>query len=486
MQRSVFESTSTCASPLRYCFWFPRLASIVWQRVSMSNATSTSVLLASALPSALTIQPETSAEVMPQMLQSLRRHIVSVPTEADDLRWIAPESDTDWAFFARASDAASSASEANVGRQAEYYTLTEGRAIGIATAAAELHSMFEAATSKVLEDDALLETFGIPVALHAKVKHSFVSHRSGAGQHSMMGRLDLAMDDHEVKAYEYNADSASCLYECGYAQERWANAVGLVGSDPGQHLGSELTAAWRDAGIPAGAKLHLMLDDDLEEAYHARYVRDAAQEAGIRTKLIKGVEGMSWGPEGEVMDDEGERVQFVWKTWAWETVIDDYRSQTATHQHSQLRPVLLSDVLLADGVTVWEPLWTVITSCKAILPVLWQMFPGHPHLLQAEFELSTALRNHPAGYVTKPIGGRCGKNVTMVKDGAVVASLGGGFDAKPLVYQELRPLPRMDGFSVLMCPWLVRGKCAGLVLRVDKKLITGVDSPIEVLRIVPL
>jgi glutathionylspermidine synthase len=37
--------------------------------------------------------------------------------------------------------------------------------------------------------------------------------------------------------------------------------------------------------------------------------------------------------------------------------------------------VRLIDVLLRPEVLVFEPLWTVIPGNKAILPVLWSLFP---------------------------------------------------------------------------------------------------------------
>ena len=51
----------------------------------------------------------------------------------------------------------------------------------------------------------------------------------------------------------------------------------------------------------------------------------------------------------------------------------------------------LIDVLLRPEVLVYEPLWTAIPSNKAILPVLWSLFPNHRYLLEAGFELTSEL-----------------------------------------------------------------------------------------------
>ncbi|MFP1592163.1 glutathionylspermidine synthase family protein [Escherichia coli] len=49
----------------------------------------------------------------------------------------------------------------------------------------------------------------------------------------------------------------------------------------------------------------------------------------------------------------------------------------------------------------WKPAWKSIISNKALLPLLWEMFPNHPNLLPAYF----AEDDHPQmeKYVVKPI-----------------------------------------------------------------------------------
>ena len=134
--------------------------------------------------------------------------------------------------------------------------------------------------------------------------------------------------------------SASCLFECGYTQGKWAAAVGItVGKSPGEGVFDALVVAWASAGIPEGACLHFMFDEDQEEAYHAAYMRSAATKAGIRTKTIVGLSGLNFGDDDQVVDIDGEVselvwktttltrtlnevIKFVWKTWQWETVYD--------------------------------------------------------------------------------------------------------------------------------------------------------------------
>ncbi|WP_163981246.1 glutathionylspermidine synthase family protein, partial [Raoultella ornithinolytica] len=62
------------------------------------------------------------------------------------------------------------------------------------------------------------------------------------------------------------------------------------------------------------------------------------------------------------------------------------------------------------GVRWLEPAWKSIISNKALLPMLWEMFPNHPNLLPAYF----AEDDFPPmeKYVVKPIFSREGANVS--------------------------------------------------------------------------
>ena len=112
----------------------------------------------------------------------------------------------------------------------------------------------------------------------------------------------------------------------------------------------------------------------------------------------------------------------MWKTRAWETAIEQIREVSETeyaavpirtgHPEGEVR---LIDVLLRPEVLVFEPLWTVIPGNKAILPVLWQLFPNHRYLLDTDFEVNDLLKQ--TGYAVKPIAGRCGSNIDLISAG---------------------------------------------------------------------
>lgn len=127
-----------------------------------------------------------------------------------------------------------------------------------------------------------------------------------------------------------------------------------------------------------------LLEDDLEETYHALFMQSAIEEAGIDCKVIKGFDGLKWGANSEVLDADGTPIKWVWKTWAWETALDQIRDQLESSSNESTNLISktnanprLVDALLGDGVYVFEPFWTLIPSNKAILPILWQLYPNH-------------------------------------------------------------------------------------------------------------
>lgn len=370
-----------------------------------------------------------------------------------------------------------------------YFVISETAQKELTRATNELHAMFLHATAAVLEDDALLARFNLPQALLPRIKQSWDNRRT----HVITGRFDFAMSSSGMKVYEYNVDSGSCHMETGRVQGAWAQAhgIGEDSRDPGYKLHRALVRAWQDSHVEG--VLHILRDDDPEEIYHALYMKSALEAAGVRCKLIDGVAGLRWDDEGRVLDADGERIDWVWKTWAWETALDQLRDEAededaflASHEDDAPRdhaPRLI-DVLLRPEVMVFEPLWTLIPSNKAILPVLWSMFPNHPYLLESSFEMTDTLATR--GYVSKPIVGRCGRNITLVdRRSAVLEETGGQFDDRDMIYQELFKLPEIDGLRVQVCTFSVDGRDAGTCVRCDPSLVITSDSDVLPLRIVP-
>ena len=262
------------------------------------------------------------------------------------------------------------------------------------------------------------------------------------------------------------------------------------GQDSGKDLFNHLVNTWRKS--QAKGLVHILYDNDPEEKYHALFIQQTLKSAGLESKLICGISSLRWDSLGNILDEQGTLIHWVWKTWSWETALDQIRLQCEADQAvadkyqplwQRGKPPRLADVLLHKNIMIFEPLWTLIPSNKAILPVLWSLFPNHPLLLHSDFVLNADLQ--ASGYVSKPIVGRCGANIQLVDDSeAILEETGGQFASQEQIYQALFPLPLVDGYYVQVCAFTAAGKYAGSCLRVDSSMIISKDSDCMALRFV--
>ena len=93
----------------------------------------------------------------------------------------------------------------------------------------------------------------------------------------------------------------------------------------------------------------------------------------------------------------------IFKLYPWEAML-----------HEEFGPHALATYREMNWV---EPIWKMLLANKGILPVLWQMYPGHPLLLPAYFE-DHGDRGDLSSYVRKPLLSREGANVSIVQPNA--------------------------------------------------------------------
>lgn len=366
-----------------------------------------------------------------------------------------------------------------------YLGISETAAKELKRATNELHALFLHATDYVLQHEELLAKFNLPRVLWSRIKQSWDNRRN----EMITGRFDFCMHNQGIKVYEYNCDSASCYMECGKVQDKWAEHFDVhEGRSAGNKLYEELVQAWKESSVQG--VLHIMQDKDLEETYHALFMKEAISQAGISCKVLKDFSTLRWNQEGQIVDDDDIEVKWVWKTWAWETALDQLReeceqdeAQMDAYQFDRIRhgnPRLV-DVLLRSEVVVFEPLWTLIPSNKAILAVLWSLFPNHPYLLNTQFSLNEELLQK--GFAEKPIAGRCGHNISLIEKDTVLESSSGKFEHQDVIYQELCMLPQIEWLNIQLCSFTVDGSYAGACTRTDESILITKDSDLLPLRI---
>jgi glutathionylspermidine synthase len=125
------------------------------------------------------------------------------------------------------------------------------------------------------------------------------------------------------------------------------------------------------------------------------------------------------------------------------------------------------------GQTQWiEPIWKMLWSNKGLLPVLYELNPGHPNLLPAYFadEAPASLTS----YVKKPLLAREGANTSVVIDGVEVErGPDQDYGLEGYVVQEYVDLGDFDGKRPVLGVWTVDMEPAGLGIRESDGYITN-------------
>ena len=103
----------------------------------------------------------------------------------------------------------------------------------------------------------------------------------------------------------------------------------------------------------------------------------------------------------------------------------------------------------------------MLLSNKALLPLLWRLFPGHPNLLPASFDR----RDVPGDLIAKPTLAREGANMELVRAGHDTIRTGGSYGDAPVIYQQVAPLPVLDGQHAVIGSWVIGDEAAGMVVR---------------------
>lgn len=307
-----------------------------------------------------------------------------------------------------------------------------------------LDGMCLEAVEHVFQND-LFDDFEIPERFRDWLWQSWQT-----DERTIYGRFDLAYRPGQPpKMLEYNADTPTGLLEAAVVQWYWLKDTGL-GIDQFNGIHERLIEAWKAASTETiGTCCFSSVRDHVEDFMTVNYLRDTAIQAGLQTEYIA-VEDIAWNSQLQEFVDGDERpLPCIFKLYPWEWMLAEEFGPN-----------------LPIGSTRWlEPPWKMILSNKAILPVLWKMFPESPYLLRSEFE--------PFGssYVAKPIHGREGANVQIVENGQTTSQVDGPYDGRQ-VFQEVHPLPDFDGNRAIIGSWMVNGYACGMGIREDTNPIT--------------
>ncbi|NVO10345.1 MAG: glutathionylspermidine synthase family protein [Bacteroidales bacterium] len=333
-----------------------------------------------------------------------------------------------------------------------YYEFSMAEIETIESATAELWEMCINAVQHVI-DNKLYNQFCIP---QWAVPHIEDTWNNDAP--SIYGRFDFSFNNGVPKLLEFNADTPTSLFESSVVQWYWLQDFDS-NKDQFNSIHEKLVEYWKYLKeYLYDYTLHFTtIKDTVEDLTTTEYLRDCAIQAGLDTKFIF-IDEIGWDNDAsEFVDVENNSIRNIFKLYPYEWLFNEDFGK---------------NILVDKNKTFWiEPSWKMILSNKAILPILWELYKGHPNLLECYFESEKYLLGF--NYVKKPILSREGANIQIVRRGDIIQETSGEYGDEGFIYQEISILPEFDKNYPLIGSWVIGQQPAGIGIRESSDLITG-------------
>ena len=335
--------------------------------------------------------------------------------------------------------------------ESAYYEFTSAEVDQLEAATNELQDMCIAAVQHVIDKDRFQE-MSIPASAIPMIVSAWEREPP-----SIYGRFDFAYDGNKPpKLLEYNADTPTSLLEAAVVQWYWLQDC-FPEADQFNSIHERLVAKWKELKSDLKEPVYFANMDDDEDWMTTAYLRDTADQAGLRTEGIL-IDNIGWsGSQQQFVDLNHAAMLSIFKLYPWEHMLADEFGEHA---------------LLTYGQVNWiEPIWKMVLSNKSLLPILWELNPQHPSLLEAFFDGPRWLST----YARKPKLSREGANISLTTSGGSVAT-DGVYGKEGFIYQALADVPQFDGNYAVIGSWVVDGESAGMGIRESSTPITDNTS----------
>jgi glutathionylspermidine synthase len=328
---------------------------------------------------------------------------------------------------------------------------------GLEAPTAELEGLCREFVGRAVNDESVLRRLAIPEHAWFVVRESW-----RRGHPSLYGRFDFAFDGRgPAKLLEYNADTPTALYETGVFQWLWLEdnlARGRLpaGTDQFNSVHERLIARLGEIGGGSGQPFYFTcMSDAPEDRGTVAYLEDCSIQAGQEPRFIP-LELVGLDGQGRFVDQINRPIDRLFKLYPYEWLFHDAFGRK-----------------IGGSTTLFvEPPWKALLSNKGLLPYLWQMAPNHPNLLPAYFEGDPRAAELGTSFARKPLYSREGANVTLVREGGVLAQDAGPYGGEGFIRQGLANLYREGTRHAVIGSWVVGQEPAGICLRESDGPIT--------------
>lgn len=301
-------------------------------------------------------------------------------------------------------------------------------------AAGELYDLFIAAGQHAI-DHRLYGELDIPPSLIPLIEETW----NDEAHFHLLGRFDLAggLDGQPIKLIEFNADTPSLIFEVALVQwlllrhnnldeERQYNRLYETIKESFSRMRKlHSTTGENDGPIPWA--LFSCLNLGREDENTTRLLEEIAYESGFITSF-EYIDDVAFSGENGIANSEGEGCDYWFKLIPYELM--------ASEEPELVK--LLTALVEKGKVVLLNPPYTLLFQSKGLLKILWDLFPGHPLLLE------TAREPRPGkSWVEKKTFGREGANISILGPaGELLANTEGDYGHFRDVYQEFTELPR--------------------------------------------
>ena len=328
-----------------------------------------------------------------------------------------------------------------------YYQFSMAEIEKIEQASNECYQMYCDAAERCLYNERLLDDLLIPQGIRPFLRRSWED-----DDLSLYGRFDFAFVDGVPKLLEFNADTPTTLLEAAVVQWQWLEDV-FPNADQFNSIHENLVLSWKDIHKVYNCDRYCFagIDNNFEDSATLDYLLSTAIEAGINV-LQCDMRDVFWD-KVSLFDPSGNPIDCMFKLYPWEFMFNESLEACQTEM-------------------CWiEPLWKALMSNKAMLPILYEMFPSSPYILPAFRE-----ENKLSSYCKKPIFSREGENVELVKNGHVIEKNDGEYGKEGFIYQQLVDVPSFDGKYPILGSWIIGGVSCGMGIRESSFRITDDQS----------
>lgn len=299
--------------------------------------------------------------------------------------------------------------------------------------------------------------YGLPVDVSQEIETSWKNK-----DFNLYSRFDLSYDGlSPPKLLEYNADTPTCLIESANVQKAWQEEL-FPQYDQFNDVEKNLIKRWEEFKkvYPNIENLHFTSHVFSQEDWcNAEFIRECAVKAGINTHYLS-IQDIGWDySKQKFCDDNSKNIDYLFKIHPWEMLILD-----EFYPH-----------IKRDNITIIEPMWKMLLSSKAILPLLWKKYPNHPNLLPAFFTEEEMLKVSNS-FVKKPLLSRDGANVLILDNENIIDSEGGFYGGEGFIYQKRKDVVCFDNRYSMIGSWLFGDEPSGLSIREDYSIITKSTS----------